>query len=396
MLLTLASPLLVPPAAGAGDVRDRPVEIEVVVTERGAPLAGLPAAAFGVRVDGAPVPIETLREATAADPLPVRYLVFVDDVFCPPAERNAALWRIERGLDGLGPEHSMALAAFDGTRLEVLAAWSRSRPRLRAALAAARARPSEGSARRVERRQLEAALRRRDGQRELASSFSGIGFAGSTQLGGLGADGLRRARAFSERIAGVLEAAAAALEAVPPAGGRRVLLLLTGGWQLGLGPWILEPVDGPGPYGAVIASERLLDPLIAAADRHGYAVVPVPMPAWDRPGRAGRLAARPERIAGGLLMALAEETGGRVIADPVTDPLAAIAAEGAVYRLRLRPRWRRDDRRRDLDLRLAAGPGVRVRVRRGLADPSPERRRADLARAAALLGPEHEIIPVTE
>jgi len=181
------------------------VDVEAVVTDReGNRVRGLSAGDFRLLVDGVEVPVERFAEV-GEGAVGRSYLVFVDDSQSIAVQRDLVLWEIERDLNRLGPEDRMAVVAFDGERLHMLAAWTGDREALAAALAEARKRPARES---------------------LARSSMWVG-----------------------------DAAAAALRSVSPSPGRKAMLVLSGGWPAGpslqlvrdanrLG-YTLYPVDVP-------------------------------------------------------------------------------------------------------------------------------------------------------
>jgi VWFA-related protein len=182
------------------------VDVEAVVTDlEGNRVRGLSAGDFRLRVDGAEVPVERFAEV-AEGTVGRSYLVFVDDSLSIAVQRDLVLWEIERDLNRLGPEDRMAVVAFDGERLHMLADWTGDREALATALAEARKRPAKES--------------------------------------------LTRSSIW------VADAAAAALRSVSPSPGRKAMLVLSGGWPAGpslqlvrdanrLG-YTLYPVDVPG------------------------------------------------------------------------------------------------------------------------------------------------------
>jgi VWFA-related protein len=194
------------------------VDVEAVVTDReGNRVRGLSAGDFRLLVDGAEVPVERFSEV-AEGKMGRSYLVFVDDSLSIAVQRDLVLWEIERDLDRLGPEDRMAIVAFDGERLHLLADWTGDRGMLAAALAEARKRPAKES--------------------------------------------LTRSSMW------VADAAAAALRSVSPSPGRKAMLVLSGGWPAGpslqlvrdanrLG-YTLYPVDVPALERDVAPEDTLL------------------------------------------------------------------------------------------------------------------------------------------
>lgn len=387
---------------GAVDVRASPSEDEVPAWWRVTPPStAVVDARAGRRSRSLEGPVEVLLDGeriaahevvpTDGKPLPSCYLLVVDDVFSMPDQRNRVLERIAAAWPSLAPADRVAVVAWDGEALDVLTEWTRSPLALQAAMSAARERPAQGPKRLAEQRQLESSLRATGRDRGGPASFSGTGFIGSTQVAPLGAVGLARAREITDRVAGVIEAAAGALDVLAPPDPdvRTALILMTGGWLLSPDSWVLDEADGSGPYAGMVAARHLLTPLVEAADRAAAAVYPLVLPTWGASGRSrsARRALEPARagsaLAEGLLVDLAETTGGRLVAD-LARPLAMPFEDAGGYRrFVLHPEWREDDDRRML--RIVSG-GSRATAREGLSDPGRERTITRLLRVADLLG----------
>ena len=264
------------------------VDVEAVVTDlEGKRVRGLSAGDFRLRIDGAEVPIERFAEV-AEGAVGRSYLVFVDDSLSIGVQRDLVLWEIERDLDRLGAGDRMAIVAFDGERLDLLADWTGDREALAAAFAEARRRPARES--------------------------------------------------LARSLAGMSDAAAAALRSVSPSAGRKVMLALSGGWPM-----------GPSLQ------------LVRDANRLGYTLYPVDVPALDR-----------ERAPEDTLLDMAEATGGRAALN--SNRLAALerAEEDtrSYYAIGFSPAWKADDRDHRIELEVLR-PGLDVRARHGFPDLSP-------------------------
>ena len=143
--LTLAARAQQPPTFGE-EIDVRVVNIEVVVTGRdGHRVLGLKPEDFRLLVDGKEMPVEYFSEvregnavggpageappgaATAVQSLAPEgavgtfYLVFIDDYFSIAHHRNQVLAALKVDLARLGPEDRMAIVAYDGGRLAMLA-----------------------------------------------------------------------------------------------------------------------------------------------------------------------------------------------------------------------------------------------------------------------------------
>jgi hypothetical protein len=156
----------------------RVINIEVVVTDAGGQrVPGLGPDDLRLLVDGKPASIEYFTEirnaaavfadgqiegagppppaalpADAEEAMPTNILVFVDEVFPEPLDRNRALRGLEGALDGLGPADQVAVVAYAGDRLELLSDWTGSETALRSVLSNAAKRSTGGYMRRFEMR----------------------------------------------------------------------------------------------------------------------------------------------------------------------------------------------------------------------------------------------------
>ncbi len=173
------------------DVIDvRVVNVEVVVTDdEGYLIPGLVASDFELLVDGEPVPISyftevddghargglkdgrppTFLEAGARsvplvipdEPVGTNFLIFMDQFSVVRRYRQRVLDRLEEELYLLRPEDRVAVVAFDGRNVSLLADWSNSRSNIEDALDQARewkVRPRRVAAPRFPTHQTERAL----------------------------------------------------------------------------------------------------------------------------------------------------------------------------------------------------------------------------------------------
>ncbi len=394
-LLLLTTPLVAQtggadPTPTFGEIIEvRVVNVEAVVTDGKQRVEGLGAGDFRLLVDGREVPIEyftEVRERHAVEPgemaepgeppVPAlepgtaagtRYLVFVDDDFSLPPQRNRVLRALADQVSRLGPEDRMAVVAFDGRRAEMLSDWTRSSAELEAVFAAAQERRAYGLQRRSELRN---------------PIFQNTSEGEKEVVGGLPT----RGDPIYYRVERVVGAAASALRGFATAPGRKVpfarlrrdvMLLLSGGWPI---------PDASGFAGTEAVAEReLFQPLLDAANRLGYTLYPVDLVGVDASGVAGVeyrsageaevVAARgrlSDRIEEDALFHLARETGGRAF----VDGGGVGALEGTVedvrsyYWLGFSPEWRGDDRRHRLEVEVRR-KGLKARSRRGFSDLSP-------------------------
>ena len=228
------------------DVIDvRVVNVEVVVTDRkGNRIRGLEAEDFELQIDGAPVPISYFMEVDGGyergstnAPVGANYLIFIDDLHAIKQHRDRVLSRIEQDLASLTPADQVAVVAFDGSTISLLADWTNSPSRIEQALAQARQRKPRGLPWRVD-------LAYRTDQTRQA-----------------------------------VMAATATVRSFANAPGRKVMLLLAEGWR--------EPYLR---YGLGASLESLYSPLVHTANQVGFSLYPV-----DLPGRWGPVESKQTR-----------------------------------------------------------------------------------------------------
>ncbi|MCP4658910.1 MAG: VWA domain-containing protein [bacterium] len=273
----------------------RVIHLEVVVSERGNRVSGLEAEDFSLLVDGREVPIDYFSEVyegrVPAAPEPAvratSYLIFIDDFFGVAVYRNRILRALRAQLPLLGPEDRLAIAAFDGSKVEVLSDWTRSPVQLNAAFDRAMERTAHGLRRIGEGRRM-AATTSFFQRTAPGSSFSNIGFAGARRgASDLGLDASRSSRKIPTQLGLVVEAVALSLRSFAGAPGRKVALLIADGWP----PF---PEVGPSPE-MVPTRPRVLAPLIDTANLLEFTLYPVDYQAGAQ----------------GILDFLADSTGGR-------------------------------------------------------------------------------------
>jgi VWFA-related protein len=399
----------------------RVVNLEVVVTDRaGLPVSGLEAGDFELRVDGAEVPIgffTEVRGGTAiagagepgeasvvpgvpalapGEPVDTSYLVFIDEVFSIPRDRNRVLDRLRSDLGRLGPEDRMAIVAFDGRKLTMLTSWSSSHAVLDRALREAQARPAFGLQRLSELRTLQTDQR----------YFRGLPTRqGSLPRSRLEAHELAFAQRLQDRLEGVVFAAVGALQSFAQPPGRKVMLLLSGGWPEDPAEYAAgEPLLLGDPDGGLRRGEEVYAPVLAAANQIGYTLYTVDVPGLSGPDvdagsseapMAG-IAAWREHSLRQTLYRLAEETGGKALLNAQRlDALAAVTADTrSYYWLGFTPAWKGDDRDHEVALRVRR-EGVRVRSRSGFVDFSVDREVSLRLESGLLLGEVPGAEPLT-
>lgn len=431
----------------------RVVNVEAVVTDgRGDRVRGLTAKDFRLLVDGREVPVDYFTEvadgemaalpgdegpAAAVSSAPdgqvgTSYLVFIDNSFSVAAARNLVLARVASDLGRLRAEDQVAVVAFDGRRLDLLAGWTADRKELQEVLERAKSMPTRGLARLAARRS-EVRVARSDGQGEvIPDPFSPWGL-------------------FPE-IQEAVSAAGAALRGVPkPSPSRKVLVLLSGGWPV-VSPTTLafDPFRAfSSPFEAPEV-EELFQPLTDSANLLGYTIYPVdvagletsPVPSsreasadFSAPGLArgsfsvgegspiqplplGYVGEGLERVTmaspnilrgagGGFITSdweqgvhhafghLARETGGKEVLNTArTEALERVADDTqSYYWLGFTPTWQGDGGRHDIRVQLVR-PGLKVRSRRGYSDLSRDARFALDVESRLLFGGDSLGVPL--
>lgn len=402
------------PAAIFTEILDvRVVNLEVVVTNReGHRVTGLGPGDFRLRVDGREMEIAYFTEvrdgvavaegdeasavaaapdARPGEPVGISVLAFVDEFFSVTADRNRVLDALVEDLQHLGPNDRMAVVAYDGRRLEMLAGWTGSVEVLERTLRAARERPAYGLQRVAERRSAGARL-----PDQLFEIAGGAEFDRSMLQ--------PWERAYVDRLVHQVEqaalAAASALRGFATAPGRKVMLLLSGGW-----PW------APAEYLFGEPDRLLLDHtrssgdiygvLTDTANRLGYTIYGVETPSPLISERAAVHAREDQMPQSGLLAReaipvseirqslarISEATGGEALLG--RHRLAALAAvveeTRSYYWLGFRPDWRHDDVARSIEVEVTR-PGLRVRSRSSYFDLSRDRQVAMQLESALVFG----------
>ena len=376
------------------DVMDvRVVNLEVVVTDRkGNRIQDLKATDFELLVDRKPVPIAYFTEIdkgyarsstddrvpaatglSVDEPVGTSYLIFIDGLHAQGHHRDRVLNRLEEDLTVLNPADRVAIVAFDGREVALLADWTNSRPSINRALVQARQRKAHGRA-----RQLDV---------------------------GSGSGPTRR----------TVMAAAATIRSFADAPGRKVMLLLA------------QDLSAPNSFRTTQPSmQSLYSPLVHAANRVGYSLYPIDLPglrprprtresgmgaaaSWSRPSgeylstgdsRGSNIVSYPgsylarfgsdqtrfdrsftetaygqwymETREHDVLVFLAAQTGGQPMINSFRDrALAETAADTrSYYWLGFEPPRADTDELHRIKVRLAGHRGLRVRVRKHYLDMS--------------------------
>lgn len=418
-----------PPPSLFGEVVDvRLVNIEVVVKDRrGELVQGLGPQDFRLLVDGKEVEISNFSEVRAgevalpaaagpeAGPAPViagrvatRYLVFIDDFFAVARHRNLVLDKLAEQVEALAPGDTMAFAAFDGRKLEVIGGWSGSPPELLAAIEKAKARRAYGVMQRVRRTSMvddpgagEPLVLPQWVPQDLKLNVAQRGYANE----------------LKHHLENTIGAARAAMRALSGVEGRKVLLVLSGGW-----PYSVGEAAGAAttfPETGIAQGDKLYLPLIDAANLLGFTIYPVDLPGLSAVGPdpaledAGLLSAAspgpgpsgsgsnpalgPGSPAAASLLAesnldstlsyLAQETGGRAMLNSLRDnALETVALDTrSYYWLGFVPDRRRDDRQHEVEVRTR-DRSLDARFRRSFHDLSRGAELSMRIEGALLLG----------
>ena len=429
---TFAAAAAQPPARAAtpsfGERIDvRVVNVEVVVTDRhGLRVGGLAPADFRLRVDGREMPIEYFTEVRGGDavapaggapgaevqglpsvspgaPVGTSYLVFLDDYFALASNRDEALRNLKNDLGRLGPDDRMAIVAYDGKKLAMLANWTRSPAALGAAIDAAIRLPAFGL-QRLSELSAYAGLRRVGGRGFGGGRGLDRGF-GDRGLDQLSTQELPFAQRLAEQVGHSVDAAVATMRSFASPTGRKVMLLLGGGWPYSPADYVVDNANRPVLSPEVPTGEALLRPLDDTANLLGYTIYPVDVQGIQEeiagadqahPARLGAFSVRPTELRAALLR-VAEQTGGQaILAGHHDSPLAIAAADTrSYYWIGFTPALRRDDERHRLRVEVAR-PGLEVRTRESYLDLSRRGEATMTVESAMLFGnaPGGEKLPV--
>lgn len=406
----------------------RVVNLEVVVTDRqGHRVRGLLPEDFQLFVDDREVSIDYFTEVsqgrarspeedepsavspavTSGEPVERSYVVFIDEFFSMPKDRDEIIRSLIGDLDQMDPGDRMAIVAYDG-ELALLSHWSSSRDHLRRTLQQALERPARGRERVAEQRPVASPQRRHD----ISASPGGpdLGLDAMPDVETMRHVDLQMAvRRMEEQMTAATGAAAATLRSFADAPGRKVMLLLSGGWP-----------QSPAEVLAGNASTELLDfwtdrenvfgRLSDAANRLGFTIYPVDVP--DSTLGFGVVSAREqdalasEALGDDLrrgsqlrhtLELLASRTGGRPLVGSERGNVLTIVGSdtSSYYWLGFRPTWKEDDAARDIRVEVTK-EGLRVRARSSFLDLSRQRSVSMLLDSALLFDqtPQGHTVPV--
>jgi VWFA-related protein len=394
-------------AAFGESIDVRVINVEAVVTGRdGSRIHGLGPKDFRLIVDGRPVAVDYFTEVSEGEALspeggtsagaaapsvasgrvPTNYLVFIDDYFGVERRRNEVIRSLADSLARLGPNDRMAIVAFDGTRLAMLANWTGSAEALHQALEQAAKRPAHGLDRVQE-------ARRHFADEEFAKMVAALSGTEEEALSPwLNSRQVNYAellvRQLKSEVAGIRDT----LRTFAAPEGRRVMLLLSGGWPMSVQAF----VDGDWtrmPNQEIKDGQEIFRPLTNTANLLGYTLYPVDLPGVEGQadhtsslaGVADSDGAQDEMEAS--LQFLAQETGGK----PLFNSNRTLALSTAVddtrsyYWLGFSPEWKRNDQRHTIKVEVLQ-PGAQVRTRNGFLDLSKRAETSMLVESALRFG----------
>ena len=416
---------------GFADVIDvRLVNLEVVVEDKqGNRITGLGVDDFVLEIDGESTRVEFFSEiangiartgagdtpgvpvASAGELIPTNYLVFVDDFFSLPIDRNRVLDNLAEQLSALGPKDRVAMVAFDGRRLDLLTGWTGDAAEIREAIQEARKRKAFGTQRfsemsfnDIERNSFEDMHLLTVERIEAAG-----GEAPPRPFQSIGLDGPERAYAFrlTSQLEQVVYGAMSALRSFAAPTGRKVMLLMSGGWPFDPGEFTVSQftADVTDAVHIPFFSRHLFSPLIDTANLLGYTLYPVDIPGQRRQvgfdatdntadiarrtntGLAGSTVRRELQVHA-TLDHLAKRTGGKALLNSLRDESLALAIEDtrSFYWLGFTPKRLENDEEHSVEVRIAGRPDLVVRTRDSFVDLSRSTEITMIVESALLFG----------
>ena len=392
-----------------GEVIDvRVVNLEVVVERRGDRITGLGPDDFELTVDGREVPIEYFTEViggTAVVPqeggttvpalapgetVGTSYLVFIDEFFSRPNDRDRIVRRLSEQTDLMNPEDRMAVVAYDGKRVEMLSSWNQNPEELQRVFRKAQERPAFGLQREAERRGFSATLA---GSQAIDDPLNPL------PINGLSVEEQQLVDLLTGQVEKVTLAATSALRSFANPPGRKVMLLLSGGWPRNPSQWVVNDPDRYISVTGFFDSDDLYDPLIDTANRLSYTLYPVDVPGLNAAGidasdvtsddsalRATRVLDR-EQEEEFALTTLAQNTGGKALLDSAAlDVLDRVAQDTrSYYWIGFTPTWQGDDSAHKVRIKTRA-KGMKVRARKSYSDLSRQTEVSMMVESSLLFG----------
>lgn len=392
----------------------RVLNLEVVVSDRDSQrVPGISKDDFTLFVDDQPIDIDYFTEVrngayvdtvdryreagvVAGEPSSTSFLVFIDEFFPLDRDKKAVLTALKERVaasPAWNPHDRVAIVAWDGKGISVLADWTSDRTVVLAALEEAIARPGLGLQRQQERRQYQVTLDPSD----LAASAVGPG-AGFDRYR-LGTQERIYAGLLVSQLEGTVGAAAAALRGIDAPPGRKAMLLLTGGWPMNIDDWVGRSATRSIQEGEIPEGAEVYGPLADTANLIGYSIYAVDMPGFQQTGGAdaslavsrgagyGSLEFMLEDELHSSLRFMAAETGGLpLINDRRVQALGEVRKDvESFYWLGFSPQWARDDGRHTIRVEVNR-PDLYVRSRSGYLDLSPQTQIAMAVQSSLLFG----------
>ena len=415
-----------------GEVIDvRVLNLEVAVTDsEGHFVPGLGPEDFRLTVDGQEVSIDYFSEirdglarpvggsaeqgsgrvaavpsVTPGEVVGTNFLLFIDNYFGIARDREVVIEKMVEQAREFGPRDRMAIVAFDGRELDLVADWTSSPDVLAERLVLAMEQPTYGLHRLGE-----------DGRFQLQLQSLGSGLI-SSSVEHLIAE---RVRVLSGQVNTVVSAATTALRSMVPDSGRRVMLLMSGGWPADPATYVAGFNADIIHRTAIYAPKQAFTDLASTANLLGYTLYPIDMPgrqvqsravASDR-GERFAIFSPPSTTPGGpqskgqalapqisasersaeqfqaeidafdtssgreheverSLLTLARETGGQAMTNGLREAVMTTALEdsGSYYWLGYSPTWQRDDVSHPVRVEVLR-PGLESRSRRSFRDLS--------------------------
>ncbi|MEM8997770.1 MAG: VWA domain-containing protein [Acidobacteriota bacterium] len=424
----LAAALLAPATFGQatedafGEVIDvRVVNLEVVVTENGERVRNLEPEDFIIEVNDKEVPVEYFTEVfggsavvpsedvagavpalAPGEVVSTSYLLFIDNFFSITRDRDQVLDGLIEQLPNMQPEDRMAVVAYDGKTVEMLANWSTSQRDLTRTLKQSKNLEARGLQRLAEERAYDTRrlLERRD-------QFTGgelLEFAV-----GLEQEEEQYALLLSQQVQGAVKAASATLRGFANPPGRKVMILLSGGWPNDPTRYVVtDPARAITlNQSQVVSGRQLLRPLVETANLLSYSLYPIDVPGlWNRDFdivdqtvedgelRRNESALREDEVEFALLD-MASQTGGRALIDGArTAAFERIVADTrSYYWLGFTPDWQGDDTEHEVKVRMR-DRGLKARSRKGYADLSRQTEVTLMVESALRFGEAPAAVPL--
>lgn len=409
----------VPPPVFGEVIDVRVVNLEVVVTEKGVRVSGLGPDDFQLEVDGREVPIEYFTEVVGGtavtptsaagtvpalapgEPVGTSYLVFIDEFFSIPTDRDRVIRKIQEQIDYMNPEDRMAVVAYSGRKVEMLTTWNQSREELRTVFRKALERPAYGLQRRAERRVFEIGVADTSGQDPIGETVELL------PVSGLTIEEQQLVDLISNQTEHVVLAATSALRSFANPPGRKVMLLFSGGWPNNPTQWVVTDPDRAITVNDYFDGDKLFEPLVETANRLSYTLYPVDVAGVSSSGvdtadidvgsanlrrTRGIDREQEEELA---LLGLADDTGGKALLDSASvDALQRVVEDTrSYYWIGFTPSWQGDDTDHKVEIKPRR-KGLKIRTRGSFSDLSRESEVTMMIESSLLFGNPPSAVPL--